>query len=182
MYGLWSFSPAKRKSTAMYAVPAWKCDGAIWLMLPRAGRWRFAVTSIHCGWPCDSASFVYHTLPSLVPAHSKPFSIGENASDHTSAPKYWPRLSCMMPPLGTISDGSRVERSGLNSVHECPLSVVRSTIWQPYKTLPWSKGSIASGGVQWQRYFSLSGGESSPTTDGETECGVPCARSKRYSS
>src|SRR6185437_10490001 len=88
----------------------------------------------------------------------------------------------MMPPLGTISDGSRVDRSGLNSVHECPLSVVRSTIWQPYNTLSWSNGSIASGGVQWQRYLSLSGGESSPTMDGDTECGVPCMRSKRYNS
>jgi hypothetical protein len=92
-------------------------DGQIWLNAPQTGRsLKFFVTSFQFA----PASFVYQSFPSLVPAQRRPFWIFEYSIDHTTSPLYCPRLSPTMPPLETMRDGSFVERSGLNSVHDWP--------------------------------------------------------------
>ena len=65
--------------------------------------------------------------------------------------------------------GSWVERSGLMMLQLVPPFVVLKMTWAPKKTALWSKGSMANGGVQWARYLSLLGSESSVCIQGLTE-------------
>src|SRR6266850_2390710 len=115
MYGL--RSSIRWNETATYASAGSKADGQIWLNAPQTGRsLKFFVTSFHCA----PLSFVYQSLPSLVPAQISPRWIFEYSIDQTTSPLYWPRLSPTIPPFDTMRDGSLVERSGLNSVHDWP--------------------------------------------------------------
>jgi hypothetical protein len=84
-----------------------------------------------------------------------------------------------MPPFDTMRDGSLVERSGLNSVHDWPPLLVFRIIWQAYSTFRVSNGSIAIGEVQWQRYLVSFGGESSDTIHGWIDRAVPVRASQR---
>src|SRR5215470_4066047 len=96
--------------TATYASAGSNVDGQIWLNAPHTGRsLKFFDTSFQCA----PSSFVYQSLPSLVPAQTRPFWIFEYSIDHTTSPLYWPRLSPTRPPFETMRDGSLVERSGL---------------------------------------------------------------------
>ncbi len=64
------------ESTATYAVPALKCDGSIFEIMPHAGiPVMFFDTSFHFSPP----SLVYQILPSLVPAQISPFSTSDGA-------------------------------------------------------------------------------------------------------
>src|SRR5437870_8600658 len=115
-------------ATATYAVPASNVDGQICVNVPHAGRsLKFFVTSFHCA----PLSFVYQSLPSLVPAQISPRWIFEYSMSHTTSPSYWPRLSPTMPPFETTLEGSFVDRSGLNSVHDWPPFDVLRISWQP---------------------------------------------------
>src|SRR5262249_3094116 len=105
---------------------------------------KFFVTSFQCA----PSSFVYQSLPSFVPAQISPFWIFEYSIDQTTSPLYWPRLSPTSPPFETMREGSFVERSGLNSVHDWPPFEVFRINWQPYRTFFESNGSIAIGAVQ----------------------------------
>src|SRR5262245_40955685 len=115
-------------STARYAVLPSKCDGSIFDTTPHAGiPVMFLLTSFHFPPP----SREYHTLPSLVPAHTTPFSTSENAIANTTSGANWPRLSPTMPPDGMILPGSCVDRSPLVGVQLWPPLVVLKTTLQP---------------------------------------------------
>src|SRR6516225_8763067 len=126
MYGL--RSSIRWNDTATYAVAGSNVDGQIWLKLPHCGRsLKFFVTSFHF----TPLSRVYQSLPSLVPAQITPCLIFEYSIDHTTSPSYCPRLSPTRPPFETTCAGSFVDRSGLNSVHDCPPLFVFRITWQP---------------------------------------------------
>src|SRR5512132_949130 len=94
----------------MYAVPPLKCDGSIFDTIPQAGiPLMFFDTSFHFVPP----SFVYQTLPSLVPAQISPFSTSDVAIAKITSGANCPRLSPTMPPDGMMCVGSCVDRSGL---------------------------------------------------------------------
>src|SRR5262245_58527489 len=104
-------------SIVTYAVPASNVDGQICVIVPSSGvPLMFAVTSTQLPPPLR----VYQTLPSFVPAHSRPRSFGDDASAYTVAPANCPRLSCTTPPEATIRRGSFVERSWLICTQVCP--------------------------------------------------------------
>src|SRR6266852_7055064 len=97
-------------SPATYAVPPLKCDGSIFEMTPHAGMpVTFFDTSFHFAPP----SFVYQSLPSLVPAQINPFSTSDGAIAKITSGANCPRLSPTRPPDETIRPGSCVDRSGL---------------------------------------------------------------------
>src|SRR3954466_11465458 len=126
MYGL--RSSIRWSDTATYASPGSKVDGQIWLNAPHAGRsLRFLLTSFQV----PPLSFVYQSLPTLVPAQVRPRWIFEYSIDQTSSPLYWPRLSPTSPPLDPTCAGSFVDRSGPNWVHDWPLFDVFRISWQP---------------------------------------------------
>src|SRR4051812_5469928 len=126
MYGL--RSSIRWNETATYASAGSNVDGQIWLNAPQTGRaLKFLVTSVHVA----PLSFVYQNLPSFVPAQISPCLIFEYSIDHPPSPSYWRRLSPTSPPLETIRDGSLVDRSGLNSVHDWPPFDVFRITWQP---------------------------------------------------
>src|SRR5262245_40285364 len=115
-------------STAMYAVPPSKCEGSIFDTRPHTGMpAMFLLTSFHLPPP----SFVYQTLPSLVPAQISPFSTSDGAIAKTTSGANWPRLSPTSPPDGMILLRSCVDRSGLISFQLCPPFVVRKMTLQP---------------------------------------------------
>src|SRR4249920_2658063 len=112
----------------MYAVPASKCDGSIFTIVPQTGiPVMFFVTSVQVPPPCR----VSHTLPSLVPAQISPRCNGDGAIDQTSSPENCPRLSGTIPPDDTMRVGSCVERSGLITDHVWPSFDVLKMTWQP---------------------------------------------------
>src|SRR6266849_1583311 len=97
-------------STATYAAPPLKRDGSILETTPHDGMpVMFFDTSFHFAPP----SFVYQTLPSLVPAQISPFSTSDGAIAKTTSGANCPRLSPTIPPDGMILLRSPVERSGL---------------------------------------------------------------------
>src|SRR5215831_6162661 len=86
-------------STATYAVPASKCDGSIFETMPHDGMpLMFFVTSFHL--PPPSREF--QSLPSFVPAQTRPFCASEKAIAKTTSPTNCPRLSPTMPPDDTM--------------------------------------------------------------------------------
>src|SRR3954470_20417981 len=94
-------SSIKWKETAVYTVPGSNVDGQICVKVPQGGRsLKFFVTSIQFVPP----SFVYHSLPSLVPAQIKPRWIFEYSMSQTTSPAYWPRLSPTSPPFDTTRE------------------------------------------------------------------------------
>ena len=98
-------------------MPASKCDGSILLTTPQTGMpAMFFVTSFHLA----PASFVYQSLPSLVPAQINPFWTSDGAIANTTSPANWPRLSPTIPPDAMIFVGSWVDRSGLMTFQLCP--------------------------------------------------------------
>src|SRR5690349_45757 len=97
-------------STATYAVPPSNDDGSILVTMPHAGiPAMFFDTSFHFAPPSREC----HTLPSLVPAQTRPFSTGENAIAKITSGANCPRLSPTMPPDDMILLASCVDRSGL---------------------------------------------------------------------
>src|SRR5262245_13587693 len=115
-------------STARYAVPPLKCDGSIFETTAHAGMpLMFFDTSFHLAPP----SFVYHTLPSLVPAQSRPRSTSDGAIAKITSGANCPRLSPTRPPEDTMYFGSCVDRSGLITCQLCPPVVVLKTTLQP---------------------------------------------------
>src|SRR5262245_46152203 len=115
-------------STATYAVLPSKCDGSIFDTTPHAGiPVMFALTSFHFAPP----SREFHTLPSLVPAQTTPFSTSENAIANTTSGANCPRLSPTMPPDGMILLASWVERSPLVGAQLWPPLVVLKIRLQP---------------------------------------------------
>src|SRR5215831_11424666 len=105
MYGL--RSSIRWNDTATYASAGSNVDGQIWLNAPHGGRsLKFFDTSFH-DFP---SSFVYQSLPSLVPAQIRPRCFFEYSIDQTTSPSYWPRLSPVMPPFETTRAGSFVDR------------------------------------------------------------------------
>src|SRR5215813_1873432 len=115
-------------STARYAVPPLKCDGSIFEMTAHAGRpVMFFDTSFHFAPP----SFVYQTLPSLVPAQITPRSTSDGAIAKITSGANWPRLSPTMPPEEMMYFGSCVDRSGLITCQFWPAVVVLKMTLQP---------------------------------------------------
>src|SRR5205814_1175706 len=114
-------------STATYAVPPAKCDGSIFDTTPHAGIAMFLETSFHFAPP----SFVYQSLPSLVPAQISPRSISDGAIAKITSGANCPRLSPTSPPDEAMRDGSCVDRSGLITCQLWPPLVVLKITLQP---------------------------------------------------
>src|SRR5262245_6468497 len=87
----------------------------------------FFETSFHFAPP----SFVYPTLPSLVPTQIKPRSTSDGAIAKITCGANWPRLSPTRPPEETRYFGSCVDRSGLITCQFCPPFVVLKMTLQP---------------------------------------------------
>src|SRR3989442_12648572 len=111
-------------STATYAVLPSKCDASIFDTTPHAGiPVMFLLTSFHFAPP----SREYHTLPSLVPAHTTPFSTSENAIAKTTncrqsrQPK-GPRFSAQEP--GNINTSGRIIGGNLGTFATAAVSAL----------------------------------------------------------
>ena len=105
-----------------------KCDGSIFDTTAHAGMpVMFLLTSFHFAPP----SFVYQSLPSLVPAQINPFSTADGAIAKIASGANCPRLSPTRPPDDTIRPGSCVDRSGLITCQLCPPVVVLKITLQP---------------------------------------------------
>src|SRR5882757_6139049 len=115
-------------STAIYAVPPLKCDGSIFETMPHDGMpVMFFDTSFHFAPP----SFVYQTLPSLVPAQISPLSTSDVAIAKITSGANCPRLSPTMPPDDMIRLASCVDRSGLMTRQLWPPLLVWKMTLQP---------------------------------------------------
>ena len=112
----------------------------------------FFVTLVHVFPPSRDSC----TSPSFVPAQISPFSRRDSAIANTTPAYSTPMLSGVRPPERICFALSLRVRSGPNSCHERPPSVVAITYCDPTYTLLWSCGLMVSGKVQTKRYLSES--------------------------
>ena len=113
----------------------------------------FAETLVQCAPP----SRVICTSPSFDPVQITPASSGDSAIASRFAPSNVMRLSVDTPPELCWCVVSLRVRSGLITFQLAPPSVVRCTNWLPAYTCVWSCGEMATGNVQFQRYFRSAG-------------------------
>src|SRR4029453_465824 len=95
------------------------------------------------------SSLLTCTSPSLLPAQMTPRTAGDSAIAKSTQYASW--LSGPSPGDGPNFVLSFVVRSGLMTVHVCPLSVVRWTNWLPAYAVRGSCGESAKAAVQFVR-------------------------------
>src|SRR5256885_4058905 len=106
---------------------------------------------------CAPPSVETFTRPSFDPTQITPAFTGDSAIANSVAPSNVMRLSVDTPPELCWCVVSFRVRSGLITFQLAPRSVVRCTNWLPAYTCVWSCGEMATGNVQFQRYFRSAG-------------------------